>query len=138
MLKEEFKHIKETKKDLRKFGLTVGIVLAAIGTLLFYFEKSSSIYFTIIGGLLILLGILLPQLLKPLNKIWMGLAIVLGFIMTRVILTTLFYLVITPIGFLAKIFGKKFMLLKYDKSAKTYWEKRSIIQKKQIDYERQF
>ena len=138
MLKEEFKHIKETKKDLRKFGLTVGIVLVAIGTLLFYFEKSSAIYFTIIGGLLILLGILFPQLLKPLNKIWMGLAIVLGFIMTRVILTTLFYLVITPIGFLAKIFGKKFMLLKYDKSAKTYWEKRSIIPKKQIDYERQF
>ena len=138
MLKEEFKHIKETKKDLRKFGLTVGIVLAAIGTLLFYFEKSSAIYFTIIGGLLILLGILLPQLLKPINKVWMGLAIVLGFIMTRVILTTLFYLVITPIGFLAKIFGKKFMNLKYDRSAKTYWEKRSIIQKKQIDYERQF
>ena len=138
MLIEEFKHIKETKKDLRKFGLTLGIVLAAIGVFLFYFEKSSAIYFTIIGGLLILLGILFPQLLKPLNKIWMGLAIVLGFIMTRVILTTLFYLVITPIGFLAKIFGKKFMLLKYDKSAKTYWEKRSIIPKKQIDYERQF
>ena len=138
MLKEEFKNIKETKKDLRKFGLTVGIVLAAIGTLLFYFEKSSAIYFTVIGGLLILFGILLPQLLKPINKVWMELAIVLGFIMTRVILTTLFYLVITPIGFLAKIFGKKFMLLKYDKSAKTYWEKRSIIPKKQIDYERQF
>jgi len=138
MLKKEFKNIKETKEDLRKFGLTVGIVLAAIGTLLFYFEKSSAIYFTIIGGLLILLGILLPQLLKPINKVWMGLAIVFGFIMTRVILTTLFYLVITPIGFLAKIFGKKFILLKYDKSAKTYWGKRSIIQKKQIDYERQF
>jgi hypothetical protein len=138
MLKEEFKHIKETKKDLRKFGLTVGIVLAVIGTLLFYLEKSSAIYFTIIGGLLILLGILLPQLLKPINKVWMGLAIVLGFIMTRVILTTLFYLVITPIGFLAKIFGKKFMLLKCDKSAKTYWEKLSVIHKKPIDYERQF
>jgi hypothetical protein len=138
MLKEEFKHIKETKKDLRKFGLSVGIVLALIGILLYYFEKPSAIYFAAIGGILILLGIVLPQLLKPLNKIWMGLAIVLGFIMTRVILTTLFYLVITPIGFLTKISGKKFMALKYDRSAKTYWEKRSIIQKKQIDYERQF
>jgi hypothetical protein len=138
MLKEEFKHIKETKKDLRKFGLTVGIVLGVIGTLLFYFEKPSAIYFTIIGGLLILLGILFTQLLKPFNKLWMSLAIILGFIMTRVILTTLFYLVIIPIGFLAKIFGKKFMDLKYDRSAKTYWEKRSNIQKKQIDYERQF
>jgi hypothetical protein len=138
MLKEEFKHIKETIKDLRKFGLSVGIVLAGIGILLFYFEKSSAIYFAVIGGLLILFGALFPQLLKPLNRIWMSLAIVLGFIMTRVILTTLFYLVITPIGFLAKIFGKKFMALKYDRSAKTYWEKRTTIQKKQIDYERQF
>lgn len=138
MLREEFKHIKETKKDLRNFGLTVGIVLAAIGTILFYFEKSSAIYFAVIGGMLILLGVLLPQSLKPLNRIWMGLAIILGFIMTRVILTILFYLVITPIGLLAKLFGKKFMSLKYDGSAKTYWEKRSIIQKKPIDYERQF
>jgi hypothetical protein len=68
----------------------------------------------------------------------MGLAIVLGFVMSRVILTILYYLVLTPIGLLAKFVGKKFMILKYDKSAKSYWEKRAIIQKKQIDYERQF
>lgn len=138
MFKEEFGNIKETKKDLRKFGLTVGSVIAAIGILLFYFEKSSALYFAVIGGILIFLGVVVPRLLKQLNKFWMGLAIVLGFIMTRIILTTLFYLVITPIGFIAKIFGKKFMILKYDTSAETYWEKRSIIQKKPIDYERQF
>jgi hypothetical protein len=138
MLKEEFKHIKEEKKDLRKFGLTVGTVLAVLGSLLFYFEKPSAIYFAVIGGLLILFGVLFQQLLKPLNRIWMSLAIILGFIMSRVILTILFYLVLTPIGILAKLVGKKFMTLKYDKSAETYWEKRSIIHKKQIDYERQF
>ena len=138
MLKEEFQHIKETKKELRKFGLTVGSVLAAVAVLLFYFEKPSAIYFAVIGGLLILFGALFPQPLKPLNKIWMGLAIILGFIMSRVILTVLFYLVLTPIAILAKIVGKKFMVLKYDKSAETYWEKRTNIHKKQIDYERQF
>ena len=138
MLKEEFKHIKETKKDLRKFGLTVGIVLATIGVILYYFEKSSAIYFAVIGGLLILFGALFPNILKPLNRVWMSLAIILGFFMSRVILTILFYLVLTPIGILAKLVGKKFMSLKYDKSAETYWEKRTIIHKKQIDYERQF
>ena len=138
MLKEEFKNINETKKDLRKLGITVGSVLAAIAVLLFYFEKPSAIYFAVIGGLLILFGTLFPQLLKPLNRIWMSLAIVLGYFMSRVILTILFYLVLTPIALLAKLVGKKFMILKYDKSAKTYWEKRSIIHKKQIDYERQF
>ena len=138
MLKEEFKHIRESKKDLRKFGLTVGGVLLAIGLVLFYFEKPSAIYFAVIGGLLILFGALFPKILKPLNRVWMSLAIILGFIMSRVILTILFYFVLTPIGILAKLVGKKFMTLKYDKSAETYWEKRTIIHKKQIDYERQF
>lgn len=138
MLIEEFRNIKETKKDLRKFGITVGIVLAAIGILLFYFEKSSAVYFTVIGGLLILLGAVLPQLLKPLNKLWMALAIILGFIMTRLILSIVFYFIITPIRLFARIFRKKFLDLKYDKSEKTYWEKRINIHKKQIDYERQF
>jgi hypothetical protein len=138
MFKEEFKHIKESKKDLRKFGLTVGGVILAIGLVLFYFEKSSAIYFAVTGGLLILFGTLFPNILKPINKIWMSLAIILGFIMSRVILTILFYLVLTPIALLAKLVGKKFMILKYDKSAKSYWERRSIIQKKPIDYDRQF
>ncbi len=138
MIKEEFKNIKETKKDLRKFGLTVGSVLLILTVLLFYFEKSSAIYFAIIGSLLFISGLTFPQILKPLNKIWMGLAIVLGFFMSRLILTVLFYLVLTPISFIAKLVGKKFIILKFDRSANTYWERRSNIQKKQIDYERQF
>jgi hypothetical protein len=138
MLKEEFEHIKESIKDLRKFGLTVGGVLVIIASFLFYFAKPSAIYFVVVGAFLVLTGLIYPQVLKPLNKLWMGLAIVLGFIMSRVILTIFFFFVLTPISFIARIFGKKFMVLKYDKSAKTYWEKRSIIQKKPIDYERQF
>ena len=138
MLKEEFKNIQETKKDLRKFGLTVGGVLLLITALLLYFEKLSAPYFGVIGGILFLAGILIPQVLKPLNKIWMGLAIVLGFFMSRLILTILFYLILTPISFLAKLFGKKFMNLNYDKKSDTYWERRSEIHKNQIHYERQF
>jgi uncharacterized membrane protein YccC len=138
MLKDEFKLIKETKKDLRKFGLTVGTVLLLIAALLFYFEKPSWIYFGVVGVFLFLTGLFFPRTLKPFNKLWMGLAIVLGFVMSRVILVILFYLVLSLVSLIAKIIGKKFIPLKYDKSAKTYWEKRSVIHKKQIDYERQF
>ncbi len=138
MLKEEFKNIKEGKKDLRQFGLTVGGVLLIIGAVLYYSEKSAAVYFFIIGGLLIAAAVIYPKILKLLNKVWMGLAIVLGFVMSRIILTILFYLVLTPIGLFAKLFGKKFMNLKYDKSAKSYWEKRTRKEKNQLDYERQF
>jgi hypothetical protein len=138
LLKEELKHIKESEKDLRKFGLTVGFVLVIISAALFYFEKSSAVYFAIIGAMLILIAVIYPKILKPLNKIWMSLAILLGYVMSRIILTILFYLVLTPIGLLAKLFGKKFLDLKYDNSAETYWEKRQIKEKNKLDYERQF
>lgn len=138
MLIEEIKHIKESKKDLRMFGLTVGIVLLVISVILFLFDKSSYIYFGIIGGVLVLAGTLFPSILKPVNKVWMTLALILGWFMSRVILTILFYLVLTPIGFIAKIFGKRFLSLKIDKEEKSYWEKRKRRSPNITEYERQF
>jgi hypothetical protein len=103
MLLEEIKHINSSDAECKKFGITVGIVLVLISLVLFYFEYSSYLYFSIPGGLLIIFGVVAPQLLRPIQKIWMMLAVVMGFVMSRVILTVLFYLVVTPIGLLAKI-----------------------------------
>lgn len=138
MLKEEIKNIKEDKTTLRKFGLTVGIVLLLVGIVLYLTGKSSSVVFGGAGVLLVLFGLILPNILKPLNKIWMILALIMGWFMSRVILIILFYLVLTPIGITAKIFGKKFLNLKIDKEAKSYWEKREKSVTEKIDYERQF
>lgn len=137
MISEEIKHIKGSKKDLRKFGITVGSALLIICAVLFWFEKSAWLYLLIIGIILILSGLLFPLILKPLNKIWMTLAIILGWIMTRVILIILFYIILTPIGFIAKIFKKDFLDLKINKSTNSYWEKRNSKSAK-INYEKQF
>lgn len=137
MLIEELKNIKESKKDLKKFGLTIGIALLLISALLFYLEKESYIYFAAGSGFFILAGLTFPIILKPFNKLWMTFAILLGWFMSRVILTILFYLILTPIGLIAKIFGKKFLDLQFKSSQKTYWIKREI-EKEKIDYERQF
>ena len=138
MILEEIKSIKESKEDLRKFGYTVGGALIVIGGLLFWLGKASYIYFAVPGILLILGGLIDPQILRPLNKVWMTLAILLGWVMTRVILTTLFYLVITPIGLIAKLARKDFLNLKIDKQEESYWVKRERKSFKPIDYERQF
>lgn len=105
---------------------------------LWYLGKASYIYFGAIGGLFIILSYIAVPLLRLFHKLWMTLALILGWFMSRVILLILFYLVITPIGLVAKIFRKRFIELKIDKSAKTYWEKRENVIKEQIDYERQF
>jgi hypothetical protein len=138
MLKEELKHIDNSDEAVKKTGLTVGVVLILVSLLLWYLGKTSFIYFSIIGGLFVILAIIAIPVLRPFHKLWMMLALAMGFVMSRVILTILYYLVLTPIGLLAKIVGKKFMPLGFDKNEKTYWEKRDLTDKKQIDYERQF
>ncbi|PIW69226.1 MAG: hypothetical protein COW08_08235 [Ignavibacteriales bacterium CG12_big_fil_rev_8_21_14_0_65_30_8] len=134
----EIKNIKETKKDLKKFGLSVGIVLFLISVLLYWFEQSSYLIFGIIGLSLIILALVFPKILKPLNKIWMSIAVILGWFMSRVILIILFYIILTPIGIILKIFRKKFLNLKIDKSTDTYWEYRKNEKISKSNLENQF
>ncbi|MCO6472098.1 MAG: hypothetical protein J5I57_00010 [Melioribacteraceae bacterium] len=138
MLIEEIKNIKSDKKELRKFGITVGSVILIISLLLFYWEKSFWLWMFIAADLLIFAGLLLPGILLPLQKAWMTLAVLLGFVMTRVILSILYYIIITPIGFITKIIGKDFLSLKIDKKAKTCWNYRTKKDYQNIDTERQF
>lgn len=138
MLKEELKHIDTSEKSVKKTGITVGVVLILISLLLWYLSKTSFVYFSITGGLFVILAFIAIPVLRPFHKLWMMLALAMGFVMSRVILTILYYLILTPIGLIAKLVGKKFMPLGFDKNAKTYWEKREHPVKQQIDYERQF
>lgn len=138
MLKEELKHIDQSNEAVKKTGITVGVVLILISLLLWYLGKTSFVYFSSIGGLFVILAFIAIPVLRPFHKLWMMLALAMGFVMSRVILTILYYLVLTPIGLVAKLVGKKFMPLGFDKNASTYWEKRELAVKQKIDYERQF
>lgn len=135
---EEIRAIKSTKKELRNFGLVVGGVLIAISAFLFYKERPAWPYFTTPGVVLAVLGLIIPSILKPLQKVWMGMAVIMGFFMTRVILTILYFGVLTPLAIAAKIFGKKFMELKPNKDKPSYWNIREVKELDKKDYERQF
>ena len=126
MILEEIKSIKSDKKELKKFGVSIGIFLLIVGIILLIYSKPSYPYFLITGGVLIAVAYILPTFLFPFQKVWMALAVVLGFIMTRVILSILFYLIITPINFISKLFKKDFLNLKIEKEKKSYWNLREI------------
>lgn len=138
MLKDELKHIDYSDDAVKKTGLTVGVVLVLISLLLWYLGKTSFVYYSIVGGLFVILAFIAIPVLRPFHRLWMMLALAMGFVMSRIILTLLFYLVLSPIALIAKIVGKKFMPLKFDKTISTYWEKRENSVKQKIDYERQF
>ena len=137
-LEEEVKNIKSGKRELRQFGITIGIVLGLLGGLFLLREKNYYSYFFILSIAFLFLGLAAPNLLKPIQKIWMSLAILIGWFVTRAILIILFYLVVTPIGILAKMFGKYFLDIKFDRNAESYWITRELIKIDKKDYESQF
>ena len=115
MIIEEIKNIKSGKKELRQFGITIGVVLGLLGSWFLWRDRDGGYLLLIIATLFLSLGLILPNLLKPLQKLWMTLAVLLGWLMTRIILIILFYLVVTPIGLLAKICGKDFLNRKFNR-----------------------
>ena len=118
---EEIKNIKTGKKDIRSFGITIGIILLIVAGFLFYTERDSFQLFIYIAGLFISLGFLIPIILKPIYLVWMIFAIILGWFMTRLILSLLFSLVITPIGLVLKIMGKDLLKLKKQAQENYQW-----------------
>ena len=135
---EEIRNIKSGKKELRNFGSTIGIVLLLIAGVLFYKNNNLFISFAYIAGVFIVLGFLFPQLLKPIYFIWMIFAVVIGWIMTRLILSVLFFVIISIIRLIAGIFGKSFLELNISKDSKSYWNHRFSDVEMSQDYEKQF
>ena len=135
---EEIKNIKSEKSDLRKFGITIGLILLIIAGFLFWKEKESYQIFLTVGTILFVLVILVPAVLKPIYWIWMIFATILGWIMTRVILSLLFYIIIVPIGLILRAFGKQFLKLRWDKSKGSYWNYRTNEHLQNENYEKQF
>jgi hypothetical protein len=139
MLLKDIRELKTGRRELRNFGLLVGGVFAALGLLALWRGKPIYPWLLTPGVLLVLFGAAIPKTLKYLYIAWMSLAMVLGFVVSHVILTVFFFLVITPIGLVARLAGKDFLRLKLDREAKTYRIPRERKDPKSVaDYERQF
>jgi len=138
MIGEEIRNIKSDTRELRKFGITIGILLVLLGSWFLWRNKEGAYLLLISAALFLTLGVILPLLLKPLQKLWMTLAILLGWLMTRIILIVLFYFVVTPSGLLARLCGKDFLNKKFPGKAQSYWIPRKATTSDRESYERQF
>ena len=74
-----------------------------------------------VAGAFLLVALLLPAFLRPLNKAWTLLGLLLGRIVNPVVTAILFYFVFTPAGLVSRLLGKDPLLLKFAPRADTYW-----------------
>jgi hypothetical protein len=109
------------KKELRKFGLVMAGAFLLLAAYLWYREITNPWWIGSIGGAFLGLGLLVPIALAPIEFVWMKIAHVMGFVMTRVILTLVFFLAITPTGLVFRLLGKDLLQKKIDPKADTYW-----------------
>ena len=112
--------------------------LLAIGLVLLFRHKSLYMVFWAIGLIFFILAQAQAVLLQPVYKIWMGLAFCLGWVNTRIILMLVYYLVVTPIGLMMRLFRKDILNLRLEKGAQTYWLKREVRNSAKESYERIF
>lgn len=139
MIREELKQLKTEPRDLRKFGLLVGGVFGLLAAWCYWRGKAAFPYLLAPAIPLILLGAIWPRSLKQVYLAWMTLALVLGLIVSTILLTVFFYVVVTPIGLLARVVGKDFLSLKLQPQAKSYWLARVRgAPKQRHEYEQQF
>jgi hypothetical protein len=127
------------KKSLKKFGLTMGFVFTFIAYLIFLRHKGTSpLAPALIAVIFFTCVLFLPVILKPVYIGWMKLAFVLSWFNTRLLLILIFYLVFTPLGLAAKLFGVDFLDRRVEKDKPSYWRKREAAVFKKENYERQF
>jgi hypothetical protein len=65
-------------------------------------------------------GLLVPNALRPLHRVWMLLGGILGWINSKIILSLIFYLIVTPVRCLMSLFGKDPMNRKLDPTRDSY------------------
>lgn len=118
--------LNQSKRYLRNFGITMAVALGLLATLVFFLGSHPERAYWLggIGAAFLLLVFVLPSILKPIHLLWMGLALFLGYFMSRILLTLLFFVIITPIGLVMRLFGKDIIDEKIQQERETYWIKR--------------
>lgn len=90
--------------------MEVGILLAVI--LLFFAYRGENWDFVVYSGILLLLSLIFPLIFYPLTYIWFGLGKILGFVSSQILLTLLFFVLLTPVGLVRRWMGKDSLRLK--------------------------
>ena len=135
---DDLKYIRKDNKAIRDFGILIGFILLIIAGILFYKERASYELIIFLGIAFIGLGLGKPIILKPFYSIWMYFAVVLGWFMTRLILGLLFYIVVSPIGLISRLFGKEFLELKNSSLNSSYWNYKNSRRISHQNFEKQF
>ena len=114
----------KSQSSNRSFGLLFFVVFLIIGLWPLKNSENLNIYFLTASVIFLLLGLINSKLLSPLNKSWIKLGEILGNIIAPIVMALVYFIILTPVSLIVRIFGKDLLGLKFLKEKETYWIKR--------------
>ena len=108
----------------RTFGLFFSVLFFAIGLWPLAHGQNVQLLWLAACFILLLGSLFFPKVLKPFNRIWFRLGLLLHAIVNPLALGVLFFCVFAPYGLAMRMLGKLSISMHFDRSAKTYWIER--------------
>jgi len=111
------------KSSEKSFGIVFSVVFLIISLWPVLDGSQIRLPWLIVSAVLLILSFLKPVLLKPFNLLWMKLGALLGKVVPPIVMLVIFFVIVTPIGIVLKIFKKDLLGLNFS-DHKSYWLKR--------------
>ena len=111
----------KSKSSNRSFGLLFFIVFLILGFWPLKSGESLNFYFFAISLIFLILGLINSKLLSPLNKFWIKLGVILGNIIAPIVMALVYFVILTPVSLIVRLFGKDLLALRFLKKKETYW-----------------
>lgn len=109
-------------KGLRKFGFQTGSIFAVLFGLVFplLFGFDLPIWPWGLAAILVVWALLHSPSLNPVYIVWMRLGVVMGWVMNKLVLTSVFVVIFIPIGLIMRIIRRDPLDRSFDEDAKSY------------------
>jgi hypothetical protein len=113
-----------TRRELRQFaGIWFPAFFVVVCTMVYRRTHSLNIVamIAVCAFAVSSIGFIWPRFMKPIFVGWMYASFPIGFVVSHIVIGVIFYLVITPIGLMMRLFGRDTMYRSFDREAATYW-----------------
>ena len=128
-----------TREQARRAALVVAAVLFAIAAWNLYRGRATVvIIFGGLGAALVAAGLFVPAAARAFHRAWMRFAVALGHINSRVLLTLVYYLVVTPYGVVSRLVRRDPLRRRGGSRAESYWVERRTTRQTREGFERLF
>ena len=112
------------KSSNRSFGILFFIVFLALGLWPLTKTENANYILISLSIIFLILGILNSNFLTPFKNIWIKIGELLGKVIAPIIMALVYFIILTPVSLVVRIWGKDLLGLKILKNKNSYWIKR--------------